>query len=394
MSSEKSVNASRFRNPRLRRRRAFRDAGLPPYSTVLVLFSLLGDIPVPLVNSLSLSSTSHSQTPVRVVTSDLFSSHKPPLGRKHPECPERVTLAIERLKTGSDTKDCVDFATPRAEEDDAAREATLEAVLKVHDENYVFYLEALSEGGGGGLDADTYVAPLSFDIALLAQSAWLDATAHTIATGRPSFALCRPPGHHALRDRGMGFCLFNFCTVAAVHALDDPESGVERVAMLDWDVHHGNGVAALVREDPRIRYVSLHEAANFPSTPGSVSGAADDHGSFGNLLHLPMASESSWPQYEVLLREKALPWLQEFKPDLVIVSAGFDALDLDPLARQTLEARDFSTMSLLLRETLGDRIVLGLEGGYSLDPMGLPEAVAETIKALAIPLPQITGNRH
>jgi acetoin utilization deacetylase AcuC-like enzyme len=283
------------------------------------------------------TTTIPNRSPVRVVTSPLFTNHRAPPGRKHPECPERVTLATERLRSGADMAGCIDWASPAAEVDEAAREAALEAVLRVHDENYVYYLEALGQGGGGGLDADTYVAPLSFEIALLAQSAWMDATDYTIASGRPAFALVRPPGHHALRDRGMGFCLFNFCTVAAVRALDDPDNGVERVAMLDWDVHHGNGVADLVRDDPRIRYASLHEAGNFPSTPSMVSGAADDRGAHDNLLHIPMERGCEWSTFERLLRDEALPWLREFKPDLVVVSAGYDALELDPLARQNLQ---------------------------------------------------------
>jgi len=169
------------------------------------------------------------------------------------------------------------------------------------------------------------------------------------------------------------------------------------VVIFDWDVHHGNGVAALVEDDPRIRYCSIHEEGNFPNT-----GSASDTGKSGhnNLLHVPLPAGSGWAEYEAVLSSQVLPWLAQFQPDLVVVSAGFDALAADHLANQRLTPTDFGSMSRMLRRAFSSkrgqagasssagveecRIVLGLEGGYSLDPSeGLPEAIAQTVMAFA-----------
>ena len=301
---------------------------------------------------------------------------------RHPECPERLELTTKRLEELP--AGIIDWAIPSAEPSNEgaleARKAALNAVLRLHDGVYVDYVERVCREGGGGLDGDTYVAPPSYELALLAQSAWLDAVDYTFKTSRPSFALVRPPGHHALKARGMGFCSFNFVACAATYALE--KYGLNRVAILDWDVHHGNGVAALVDPDSRIRYCSLHEDGNFPNTGKETETGKAGH---SNLLHIPMQVGSGWAEYENALRVKALPWLDEFEPDLVFVSAGYDGLSLDPLARQELSANDFGNMTTLLRAVVGDRLVLGLEGGYSLDPDGLPAAVAATIEALAAP---------
>jgi len=218
--------------------------------------------------------------PVRVITSKLFSSHKPPPNVPHPECPERVELTVELLKEIDPEGRISTFVTPSAEPSKVgakeARAAALDAVLRVHDEMYVGYVEEVCMGGGGGLDGDTYLAPLSYEIALLAQSAWLDGVDHALATGRPAFALVRPPGHHALRARGMGFCSFNFCAAAAQHAL--LQSGVERIAILDWCATKREGPRGVVRRGLPDRRACLLTTA--PAT---------------GMCTMAMASRPSWP---------------------------------------------------------------------------------------------------
>ena len=232
-------------------------------------------------------------------------------------------------------------------------------------------LQRLAAAGGGALDADTILSPQSFTVAQLAASAWLDAVDFSWQQRRPSYALTRPPGHHALSDRGMGFCLLSNAAIAAHYALTQP--GVKRVAILDWDVHHGNGTQAVVEGHPQIAYCSLHEYPHYPGT-----GSASETGQHQNVLNIPMAAGSDGADYDAAFRDRALPFLQRWQADILIVSAGYDAGRADPLSHQSLCPEDYGAMT---RHGLdvAKAIIFGLEGGY--DHKELAACVTATIAA-------------
>ena len=218
---------------------------------------------------------------------------------------------------------------------------------------------------------DTPISAESYKIALLAVNGWLDGIDRVLATHDPAFVLARPPVHHAVSNTGMGFCLFSNVAIAAHYALEQPE--IKRVAIVDWDVHHGNGTELLVENNPNIAYCSLHQ---FPFYPGT--GRESDRGQYNNVLNIPMKAGSSLEQYQPAFVEKVMPFLEKFKPDLLIVSAGYDANRDDPLADMNLQPSDYGIFTNYLL-TLTRRIVFGLEGGYDLKSLG--KSVVETIGA-------------
>ncbi|CAM9231975.1 unnamed protein product [Scytosiphon promiscuus] len=264
-----------------------------------------------------------------VIYDEFFLRHRPPPGHPHPECPARVSTAREELEG----LEGVEWATPSSLRSREDRAGTLAAIERVHKPEYLDEVRRVCAKGGGAADFDTYICPDSFEVCVIASSAWMDA-AESALRGSPAFALARPPGHHATAGVGMGFCLVCFAAVAAFHAVES--LGCRRVAMLDFDVHHGNGVAALVKGDERIRYCSIHQGGIFPG-----SGEGWDSGPKGNLKHLPFyETGETWGTYEARF-EEALSWLQAFEPDLVIVSAGYDALEADELATASLQPEDY-----------------------------------------------------
>ena len=184
-----------------------------------------------------------------------------------------------------------------------------------------------------------------------------------------AFVLARPPGHHAESDAGMGFCLFSNAAIAALYALQQP--GINRVAILDWDVHHGNGTQAIVENQPQIAYCSLHQ---YPCYPGT--GKADERGFHDNVLNLPVPPGSDITVYQPLFEKKVVPFLSNFQPDLLIVSAGYDGNKADPLANINLQPVDYG---LFTAYCLGitRKIIFGLEGGYDL--LTLSQSVIATI---------------
>ncbi len=298
-----------------------------------------------------------------VIYSDDFLAHK--TGKYHPEKPERLSAIASALKAAS-FADQLEWRLPTPVE--ATR--VIAAVERVHSPQHIQTVRELAQQGGGYLDLDTPVSPRSYDVALLAVSAWLDGVDRVLGSGNPAFVLSRPPGHHAESDRGMGFCLFSNAAIAAYYALEQP--GINRVAILDWDVHHGNGTQAIVENHPQIAYCSLHQ---FPCYPGT--GQTSEKGAYNNVLNLPLYPGSAIAQYQPLFAAHVIPFLTNFQPDLLIVSAGYDANAADPLAEMYLQPQDYGLFTEYCLK-LTRRIVFGLEGGY--DFSALSQSVVATIK--------------
>ena len=248
------------------------------------------------------------------------------------------------------------------------RHATAAELALAHDPDYVERVRAMAESGGGLLDADTVVSEGSWDAAIAGAGCVLDAV-DLAMRGEVTRSFCgvRPPGHHALRDAGMGFCLFGNVAVAAHHARQ--HHGAERVLVLDWDVHHGNGTQALVEDDPGIRFVSMHQ---WPWYPGS--GAAEDRGPHSSVWNVPMAAGLAPERYETAWESAVDAATTGWRPDIVLLSAGFDCLAGDPLGGFTLEPAHIGAMTRRLvrraEEWCDGRLVSALEGGYAPPALG------------------------
>ncbi len=299
-----------------------------------------------------------------IIYSDQFLEHK--TGRLHPESPQRLNAIVEALKQ-VDWADKIAWQIPTS----VTNRDILPTIKKIHDPQYINLLQEIAKEGGGRLDADTIVSPRSYEVALLAVSAWLDGVDSVINNHSPAFALTRPPGHHAEKNIGMGFCLFSNAAIAAYYALE--EKHCNRVAILDWDVHHGNGTQAIVESNPQIIYCSLHQ---FPCYPGT--GKRVEKGKYNNVLNLPMKPGSTIEEYSPVFENEVIPFLRDFRPDLLIISAGYDANHADPLASISLRPQDYQ---LLTHYCLGitNNILFGLEGGYDLHT--LAESVVKTIES-------------
>jgi acetoin utilization deacetylase AcuC-like enzyme len=300
-----------------------------------------------------------------VIYSDDFLLHD--TGVFHAEKPGRLT-AIKSALARSPLADRIAWKEPTA----IQTRSPLAWIEKVHPAEYVQSVQRICQNGGS-IDPDTPVCGKSYEVALLAVNAWLDGVDMAMATGEPAFVLARPPGHHAEPDRGMGFCIFSNAAISATYAL---ANGAQRVAILDWDVHHGNGTQAVAAYNPQLAYCSLHE---FPHYPGT--GKAIERGVYKNLLNLPMSAGSTIEDYQPLFETKVLPFLREFNPDLLIVSAGYDANYADPLANIALKPADFGIFTDYCLQVTR-KIVFGLEGGYDFDSLGA-SAVATIDRCLA-----------
>jgi acetoin utilization deacetylase AcuC-like enzyme len=301
-------------------------------------------------------------------TSQRFADHLTPPG--HPERVERHTVmqavASEFRQRGGGVRD------PRAATDDE--------ILRVHDRDHLVSIRETA-GRAVALDADTFTSPDTYDVARLAAGASVSAVDHALDSGpgTRAMALVRPPGHHAERNRAMGFCFFNNAAIAAAHAR---ARGLARVAIVDFDVHHGNGTQWVFYDDPSVLYVSSHQ---FPYYPGT--GAADEIGTGtgrGFTVNLPLAAGATETDYDRVYSAVAAPILLTYKPELIVVSAGFDAYKDDPLAAMRLEAGYFGTLTARLaaiaNACCGGRLVVVTEGGYDLQ--GLADSVRATVSAL------------
>jgi acetoin utilization deacetylase AcuC-like enzyme len=259
------------------------------------------------------------------------------------------------------------------------RHATADEIALAHDRRYIDTVRELSAAGGGRFDADTVASAGSWNAATAGTGCVLDAVDLALAgTNVRSFCAVRPPGHHAIRSSAMGFCLFGNVAVAAHYARR--VKGLDRVLILDWDVHHGNGTQALVEGDASIRFVSMHQWPWYPGT-----GAAADRGPHANVWNLPMPAGLARAAYVSTFLGAVDAAARGFTPDLVLVSAGFDSLAGDPLGGFTLEMDDVERLTIEVvsraEQWCGGRLVSALEGGYV--PERLGEAAVRHLRALA-----------
>jgi acetoin utilization deacetylase AcuC-like enzyme len=259
--------------------------------------------------------------------------------------------------------------------------ASREQLHRVHTAEHVDRIEAFCEDGGGMIDMDTIASEHSFEAALHAAggAAW---AAEQLLAGEDSFALCalRPPGHHAEAGRAMGFCLFNNVAVAAAHAID--ACGAERVLILDWDVHHGNGTEAIFASSREVLYASIHQWPLYPGT-GAATFRGEGAGA-GYTLNLPVPPGSDTETFLGLVRDVVVPAGREFKPGLVAISAGFDAHRDDPLADCAVDDAGYAQMTGAMRDLAGELgvpVLVCLEGGY--DPAALGRSVVAMAETLA-----------
>jgi acetoin utilization deacetylase AcuC-like enzyme len=287
-----------------------------------------------------------------LITSPRFEEHVTPPG--HPERMERARVfdaaAARWVKHGGRTA--------------APRPATRQELASVHGSAYLDEIAATA-GRAVMLDQDTFTSPESCDIALLAAGAAVVAAAHAIEQHEAAFALVRPPGHHAEPDRAMGFCLYNNVAVAAASAL---AGGLDRVAIVDFDVHHGNGTQHMFYEEPRVLYVSSHQ---YPFYPGT--GAVDEVGAGpgrGFTVNLPLEAGAMDEDYDLVYRELVVPVLAEFSPQLLLVSAGFDVHERDPLASMRMTTAGCAALVGRLAAAAPDGAVAFVtEGGYDLEAL-------------------------
>ena len=273
-------------------------------------------------------------------------------GNGHPERSDRLTACISAINS-ADFGNQLEWKYPHS--------ATEEELRQVHTSEHIQSIKDICNSGGGYLEPDTPVCKESYKIALKSSGAWIDGISE-INKGNSVFVLSRPPGHHAEINKAMGFCLFSNAALAAVSALKN--SNIDRVTIFDWDVHHGNGTQNIVKNNPNIFYVSMHQ---FPFYPGT--GSQIETGKYNNILNIPLNEGIGSIEFRKYFDDLVYKFIQNSKPDLIIISAGFDAHYRDPLASINLTANDFSYMTKRLLE-IKPQLLIGLEGGYDLRALG------------------------
>ncbi len=298
----------------------------------------------------------------------------------HPEKKERLTAILDKIR--SEELD-VDFITPKL--------ATQTQVAAIHGLRYIDQVKAICEHGGGYLDVDTILSQNSYDAALMAAGGAMAAVDAVLGSYDSAFALVRPPGHHAMPNRGMGFCIFNNIAIAAKHA---QSLGAKKVLIVDWDVHHGNGTNDVFYSDSSVLYFSTHQYPHYPGT-GRADEVGEDGGE-GFTVNVPLASGTGDAGYLMAYREILLPIAMEFKPDIVLVSAGHDPHKDDPLGGMRLTSEGFGAIAFLVKEIANascrGRLAATLEGGYNLKAQA--EAVVAEIRAFGGEAAQIRGTDH
>ncbi len=319
-------------------------------------------------------------TRLAVLDDHVFDDHHD--AHAHPECPERLTAAREGLRHG------LGSTVPLAVE---TREPSHAELTRVHAASYLSQLERSLQGHQGHLDADTFFSRGTRSAAWAAAGGVVSMT-NLIWRGDADcgLALVRPPGHHAEPDRAMGFCLLNNVAIAAADLL---QQGATRVAIVDWDVHHGNGTQHAFYEDPRVLFVSLHQWPLYPGT-----GAAREVGAgagTGFNVNVPLPAQSGPEAYASAFRRVVLPVLAAFSPEVILVSAGFDAHARDPLASMQLDAASYRAMASALLQ-ITPRVAWILEGGYDLQALSasvqaVTEAALGRFEVLPEGLPAANG---
>ncbi len=302
-----------------------------------------------------------------LVTHPASLNHLTPEG--HPERPDRLR-AVERVLSADQFNPLMRVQAP---------EAPLESIALCHPMDFVEQVrEASPKEGRVQIDADTSMSPGTFEAALRAVGGALLAVDQVVAKkANNAFVAMRPPGHHAETTRPMGFCIFNTAAIAARHAQTKHSLG--RVAIVDFDVHHGNGSQEIFWADPSVMYCSTHEMPLYPGT-----GALNERGEYDTIVNAPLRAGDAGDKFKAAFETRILPRLTDFAPDLVIISAGFDAHRRDPLANLQLVDTDFGWATRKLMDvadkTAGGRVVSVLEGGYDLE--GLSQSVAAHVTAL------------
>ncbi|MEC7596964.1 MAG: histone deacetylase [Planctomycetota bacterium] len=284
----------------------------------------------------------------------------------HPESPERLATVTRRLTPTEEWKACT-HKTPKP--------ADLSGIFSIHGADYVAELGEFCEAGGGRIEEDTITSPQSFDVARLAAGAAIEATSKVIAgEDKTAFCATRPPGHHAIQCGPMGFCLFNNVAIAARHALATEQ--LDRLMIIDFDVHHGNGTQDAFYDDAQVAFFSVHRSPFYPGT-----GDRDETGTgqgLGTTLNLPLGFDT--PREEMLRKTETElhTFASSFKPQLILLSAGFDAHREDPVGNLHLETEDYGTLTDIVRSIAAEhcqgKLVSLLEGGYH------PERLADCIQ--------------
>jgi acetoin utilization deacetylase AcuC-like enzyme len=290
----------------------------------------------------------------------------------HPECPDRLIWIVAQLEQTGLWQRCLH---PRC------RDATLEELCLVHDRAYVDHVRALAESGGGALDSETVLSGMSYAAAVRAAGAGLAAVEDVLKGEiRNAFCAVRPPGHHAMPGQGMGFCIFNNVAVAARSLI--MRQGLRRVAIFDWDAHHGNGTQHIFYRDGAVFYASLHLWPHWPGT-GARTETGEGAG-LGTTVNRPIPHGATPESYLAAAREIVAGPMADFRPEFILISAGFDPYREDPLAPMGLAPEHFGKLTGLLADlaaqTCGGRLVSLLEGGYH--SVGLPQCAAAHVEGL------------